>query len=188
MGYFANTVAAYLAGQTINVAWLVEFDFTSVTVRCWQGYGAINAGGYSWDGIGELGAISGLESAIGAIAPQVSFQLSGVSPTLITEAMSASSEVKGRNVTVYIQFFDQAMQPLDNPYAIFCGLMDVMKVKADGPATRTIELTAEGLFSRRGVPPWGYLSASSQRALYPGDAALDMMQQMQNISTGWPWL
>jgi hypothetical protein len=188
MSYFVSTVAAYLAGQTVNASFLVEFDFADQTVRLWPGLGDLYAGGQTWAGIGQLGSISGIESAIGDAAPQVTFGLSGVDPSLVAEALADSANVKGRNVPVFLQFFDGAMQTLNVPYSIYAGIMDVTKIKADGPATRTIELTSETLFTRRGVPPWGYLSASSQRGLYPGDAGLDMMTQMQNISTGWPWL
>ncbi|PNG27000.1 hypothetical protein [Methylocella silvestris] len=188
MAFFVNTVAAYVSGQIVQAALLVAFEFADQTVRVWSGLGDLAAGGETWSGIGELGSISNIESAIGDVAPQVTFSLSGVDPSLIAEALANSGNVKGRNVTVYLQFFDSAMQPLDCPYAIYLGLMDVMKVKADSPTQRIVELTSETLFTRRGVAPWGYLSSSSQRGLYPSDAGLDYMSAMQNVTTGWPWL
>jgi len=188
MGYFVDTVAAYLAGQMVRAAWLVEFDFTSETMRLWQGFGDIVAGGETWSGLGELGSISGLESPVNGNAPNVTFTLSGVSPDIVSKAVNSSAEVKGRPVTIFIQFFDASWQVLDAPYAIFAGVMDSMKGSMDGPSTRTISLTAEGLWTRRIVVPWGYLNASSQRGRYPGDAGCDMVQQITNISTGWPWL
>ncbi len=100
--------------------------------------------------------------------------------------MNSSSEVKGRDATVLIQFFDANMQTLDAPYALWAGTMDLMTIKASGPATRTIELTAETLFTRRGVPPWGYLSDRSQQGLYPGDTGLDQMASMPWRSVSWP--
>jgi len=188
MGYFVQTAAAYLAGREVRAAWLAEFAFASEAMRLWQGFGDIVAGGETWSGLGEFGSISGLESPVNGNAPNVTFTLSGVSSDIVSKATSATTEVRGRPVTLFVQFFDGAWQVLDQPYAIFSGVMDQMTIRADGPATRTIDLTAESLWTRRLVVPWGYMSATSQRARYPGDTGFDLMQQMTNISTGWPWL
>lgn len=188
MAFFNSTIAALLAGQTVSAALLVKFDFLSGTMRLWQGFGDLVAGAQTWNGIGQLGSISGIESAIGDAAPKITFMLSGVDGGLVFEALSNSKEVKFRPVTIFLQFFDSSMQAMDSPYAIYLGIMDVMKIKVDGPKTRIIELTSESIFTRRGIPPWGYLSSASQRGLYPGDAGLDMIQQMASVSTGWPWL
>lgn len=188
MGYFDSTIAAYLAGQAVSVAILVELDFLSSTVRMWSGVGDLYVGGQTWKGIGQLGQITGLESVIGDAAPVVTFTLSGVDPLLVGEALGASNEVKNRNCTISLQFFDANLAPLDSTYAIYVGVMDVMKIKADGPGKRTIELTSESIFSRRGFPVWGWLSQVSQQQLYPGDNGLAAMTLMQNVTTGWPWL
>jgi hypothetical protein len=183
---FPSTVDAALAGKVIRNARLVRFDFASATVRLWQGHGDLLAGGKIWKGGGELGSISGLEIPIGDAAPVVTFSLSGVNQSLIAEALSTPSEYKDQPVAVYYHFFDQDWAPLDSPQAIFLGRMDVMKVKTTGPTKRTIELTAEGLFTQRGKAPWGYLSDSSQQGLFPGSRGLDQMAKMANFSAIWP--
>jgi hypothetical protein len=85
--------------------------------------------------------------------------------------MNTSAEVYGRDVNVYIQFFDANFRPLDNPYVCWAGMMDVMHVKHNVD-TCTIELTAESLFFRRSLAPLGILSDRDQNRFYPGDTGL----------------
>lgn len=187
MGYFPATIAAALAGSTVRHGVLVHFDFLTEPARLWLGHGLLSAGGNEWRGLGELGSISGIESAIGGTAPVVTFGLSGVAPSIVSAALNSSDEVKGRDVTIFMQFFDEHMQTLDAPYSIWAGTMDLMRVKAEGPTSRVIELTAETLFTRRSVPPWGYLSDRDQQRLYPGDRGLEEVAAMASKTVTWPY-
>lgn len=189
MGFFPDTIAARLSGRVVRVARLVQLDFADETGRYWEGGTGILAtnDGNRWLGAGELGSISGVESALGGTAPQVTLTLSGASSTHIRESIAAETNVKGRDATIFVQFFDEeTLAPLDNPYAVFLGIMDVMTIKTDGPTTWTIELTVESLFTKRAMPPWGYLSDRSQQAKYPGDTGLSEMGHMRFDMPFWP--
>src|SRR5215207_9670826 len=120
MGFFPGAIAALLAGNPLRASPLVYFDFLDDPVGVWTGYGRLSAeDGKTYSGLGELGSISGLESAIGAQAPDVTFSLSGVDPSIIIPTLNASDQVKDRPVIVYMQFFDDAWQTVDPPYAIW---------------------------------------------------------------------
>lgn len=186
MGFFPQTIAEHLAKRVVRASYLVHFAFATTPMRVWIGTGALVSGGQTWSGIGTLGSISGIESALGGTAPVVTFGLSGVDPTAVAKALDASDEVKGRDVTIFLQFFDDASQPLDAPYAVYAGTMDVMRVKAQGPTERTVEVTAETLFARRALPPFGYLSDRDQQRLYPGDRGLEYMPSMAAKTVNWP--
>jgi hypothetical protein len=186
MSFFSETAAAVLADRTVRLAPLVLTDFTSQAMRFWLGRGGLDAGGQSWSGLGELGSISGLEIPLGGTAPVTTLGLSGVKPELVAKALDAASEVKGRPAVIYLQFFDSAWQVLDSPYAILSGQMDRMSVSATGPLTRTVEVSVEWLFTRRAIPPYGFLSDRDQRGLYAGDRGLEQMAAMQNKTAVWP--
>lgn len=186
MSLFPAVIDAALAERVVRNALLVRFDFASTTTRLWMGHGDILAGGQIWRGAGQLGSVSGLESPIGDSAPVVTFTLSGVDQSLVAEAISTPSEYKDQPVAVFFQFFDEDWAPLDNPQAIFLGRMDVMKIKTTGPTKRTIEVTAEGLFTQRGHSPWAYLSDNSQQARFPGSRGLDQIHKTANQSVIWP--
>lgn len=186
MAFFSETAAVALAGGVVRVATLVRLDFASETMRLWAGFGQLAAGGFTWSGLGELGTISGLEIPLGSTAPVTTLGLSGVEPALVAKALAASDEVKGRPAVISLQFFDEAWQVLDQPYAIMSGVMDVMSIAAPDPETRTIEVTVEWLLARRVVPPFGMLSDRDQKSRFPGDRGLEQMPAMQNKSVSWP--
>ncbi|MET8524105.1 hypothetical protein [Nocardioides sp. NPDC004968] len=186
MPFFSETAAAALAGRTVRASQLVFLDFATAPMRVWLGFGPLVAGGFTWSGLGELGSISGLESPLGGTAPVTTLALSGVKPELISAARDASAEVTGRSAIVSIQFFDDAWQPLDAPYAIMSGIMDRISIAAPDVDTRQVQVSVEWLFTRRAIPPFGMLSDRDQKALFPGDRGLEQMSAMQNKSTVWP--
>lgn len=186
MPFFSETAAAALAKRTVRASLLVHLGFTSQDMRVWLGRGALSAGGFTWSGLGELGSVSGIEVPLGDSAPVTTLGLSGVAPDLVAKALDASAEVKGRPATVFLQFFDEDFQTLDNPYALMSGAMDRISIAAPDAATRRIEVTVEWLFTRRAIPPFGMLSDRDQKSLYPGDRGLEQVAAMQNKSTTWP--
>lgn len=186
MPAFSATVAAMLAGQVVRFAVLLFADFKTEPVRYWLGHGDLSAGGYVWKGAGQVISMTGLEEAIGGIAPQATFTLSGVDPSLLNDALHASDEVKDRDIVVYLQFFDENGQNLDQPYALYSGIMDVMSVRYSGPTSASISVTAERLFARRGAPFWGNLADRDQQRLFPGDRGLDRIAQIPSKVATWP--
>jgi hypothetical protein len=186
MGYFPSTAAAVLAGSVVRCDLLVFFDFLTTPMRLWQGFGTLHTlDGHDWQGLGELGHIGDLESAIGGTSPNVTFTLSGVDPSILAEALNSSEEVFGRDVNVYMQFFTEDFQPLDPPYVVFAGLMDTLRVK-QSVETVSVELSAETLFARRTLPPYGNLSGRDQHKLFPGDTGLDSMPELISLTAIWP--
>lgn len=186
MGYFPGARAADLASRIVRCDLLVKFDFASGAMRLWQGWGTLSTlDGHDWQGIGQLGQIGDLESTIAGNAPQATFNLSGVDPAIMAHAMNTSDEVYGRDVNVYIQFFDFQFKPLDEPYVAWAGTMDVMHVKQTVD-TCVIELTAESIFFRRSSPPLGTLSDRDQRRFYPDDHGLVIMPGMVARTVLWP--
>lgn len=186
MGFFPATVAAQIAGRTVRPAVLAMFDFASNPMRLHLGSGKLRAGGQVYDGIGQFGSISGLEQSIGGTAPVATFTLSGVDAAIVAAARNGSDEVKGRQVTVLVQFYDEGYAPLDAPLIVYVGEMDLMKIALRGPTKATVSVTAETVFTRHGLPMWGTLSNADQNRLYPGDRGLEMVAQIPFKTAIWP--
>jgi hypothetical protein len=192
MSFFSDTVAAVAAGRTVNASLLVFMDFAGGERRWWTGYGNLEAGGFTWEGAGELVGIEGLQTAIGTAAPQTTFQLSGVDSSVVAAVRDASDEVKGRLVRVYIQFFevspagdDQVWANLDEPHTIWTGRMDQIRYTADG-ASRTVTVTAESRWVGRNRPPFGAYTYEDQVARFPGDLGLKQVASLVNKTIRWP--
>ena len=188
MGFFSDTIAAKLAGRVVRLARLVELDFADGVGRYWEGGGGdLMAGGQTWTGTGGLSTISGIESALGGTAPQVTIGLSGVNAMSVARLVSADQDVKGRPAQILIQFFDEAsLAALDQPYSVYVGTMDVMSADIKGPTNSAIQVTCEGLFPGRARPPYGYLSDRSQQGLHPGDTGLSLVSSMRLAQPFWP--
>lgn len=188
MAIFGPAVLAALAGRSIAAVPLVFFDFLSQPMYLWQGHGQLVAGGQTWAGTGDLGTLDGVNSAISDAAQAVTFTLSGVTPAIQGLALSAQSRVRGRTIIVYVQFFDATqMTALGDLLSVWSGVMDVMTFAAQGPASRSITLTAEGDNADRRRPRFGLLTDADQQARYPGDTALRFRPAMRFKTLRQPW-
>lgn len=190
MGFFNSTVEAYAAGRSIAGTVLVFMDFVDAPRRWWPGFGDLVVGGQTWQGTGELISVDGLEQPMGTAAPQTTFTLSGVDSTVVTLARNSAEKVKGRRVVVYVQFFrldgTQSWVALDNPAAVWTGKMDQMKYAAQGPAARSVTVTAESLWVNRSRPPFGLYSNADQIARFSGDRGLEQVSDLVNKTIRWP--
>lgn len=186
MSFLNSTLIAAAAGRTVRAALLVKFEFTSTTKRVWAGFGNLVADGQTWTGLGELGSVEGLEFRADQAAVPLVFKLSGVDSSFTSAAADAEDEVKGNPVTVYLQFFDEDWQTLDNPVAIAAGIMDTMVFDATGPTQRTITLTAEGLFGARGAAPFARYTDRDQQGRFSGDRGCEYVPQLVNMLYQWP--
>jgi len=186
-GYFPDTIAEILAGRTVRCDLLVFFDFLTTPMRLWQGFGTlVTNDANEWSGIGQLGQIGDLESSIGGTSPRAEFTLSGVDPDIVADALAAEDEINNRDVNVYIQFFNNDYTCLDNPYVVWAGIMDNMRIRQAGPDTCTVELSAETIFSRRSLPPLGILSDREHQQFYPGDTGLAGIPSLMSKVAIWP--
>lgn len=177
--------AAALRGDTITAEILAFFDFATAPQRVHSGFGPLSAGGVVWQGMGGLGTVSDIESAVGGIAPVVTFTLSGVGPEIANDVVNAKTEVKGRDCYVYLQLYGPDLTPLGDLYTLYRGVMDRLIHTASDASTWTATLTAETRFSRRGLPPFGNLTDRDQQARYPGDPGLFDVGAMINRRRPW---
>lgn len=185
---FTDTVAAILAGHTVRAAYLVHLDFDGNPMRFWHGgFGRVVSGGQTWRGTGALSSISGLDVGGGTAASQVKFAMSGVDAELLPIALAASNDIKGRDVTVYLQVFGADWLPLDDPMAVYVGEMDTTKIKAS-VQNQSIEVTSETVWVLRSRSIFGWLTTKDQESLYPeiDDLGLEFVPALINKSVIWP--
>lgn len=149
----------------IAQAALVHMDFLDAPQRWWSGFGDLDAGGFRWQGLGDLISVSKIEAAYSISAKQVSFSVAATRE-MLTLALDAKARVRDRRVTVSLQLFS-AEQPIGSPMALYTGTMQRMPWTATGPHQRTITIEAEGLFFRRNAAPRGRWTDTDQRARFP---------------------
>src|SRR5690606_36009119 len=94
----------FLRSGRVGQAALVSMDFLDAPKRWWSGYGDLPAGGFIWQGLGDLISISPIRTSYSISAEQVTFELAAT-PEILALALAAKSRVRDRAVTVYDQLF-----------------------------------------------------------------------------------
>lgn len=196
MGLFPDTIARALGGGRVQCANLALFDFASGPMRLWGGNGMLKTNdGAEWQGLGEWVGISGIEQAVNGEAPEATFTLSGVDAEVIRLARDEfDSEVRGRLVRLYIQFFGvddpddpDNQRPLDLPYPIWAGrcLAPGFEIPPDG-GDRSISVRVESLFSLRSRPRYAMNTDRDQQRRFPGDKGFEFVATLVNKVLTWP--
>ncbi|GAB6842383.1 hypothetical protein HNR00_003591 [Methylorubrum rhodinum] len=192
MPFLTATQAAVAAGRTVRLAVLAYFDFADGPGRYWL-YGAgplVTGDGQTWDGTGTLAQIDGLDVPVGTTAPKATFTMSGVSARIAALARSQSANVRGRDVRVLVQFYVEAtggaIVRLDDPIEVWSGEMDVMSYDALGNGQFSVSVSAEGPWTARNKPPFGFLTDTDQQARFPGDRGLELVASLPGKAINWP--
>lgn len=187
---FSAAAKAQMEGHTVRCDVLVEFQFVSGTVRLWNGFGPLRTlDTKQWLGTAAMGDISGLAQSINGSAPPITVSLSGVDSTFALKAKAEAEEYYNRPLVVFLQFFDESWQCLDNPYGLTMARMaNITSKMEDGPDGKvyTVSLTAETPFAIRRRPPYGYLTDRDQQLRHPGDKGLERVAGIDNKNIVFP--
>lgn len=179
-----------LRSGRIGQAVLVFMDFLDAPKRWWTGFGDMEVGGHTWQGLGDLITISPISTTYQVSAEQVTFDVAAT-PEMLALALNAKDRVRDRSVTVYLQLFAmdgvevegegiESGQPIGSPMALYSGTMQRMPWSATGSNQRTIRIEAEGNFFRRNMAPRGRWTDADQKARYPGDRGLERLPLYAN--------
>lgn len=176
----------------VPVAHLVELDFVTQARRVSNLSHTITTGGHSWFGIRKLGGIEGLEGSGDLAAAQIRVTVSGVDSRFLATAISADrDEYIGRQANVFLQFFDDDHQPLEDPIARVSYIIDgieISRVPMDGGGTRrTISVTATNMFYGRGIPRASRFTNVDQQQRYRGDRGLSYLSDLIDTNIPFPW-
>lgn len=180
-------IAAQMAGRTVRLSLLMHFDFLSQPMRVWPGDYDITSGGHTWLGrpFAMVSVDPGTPSKDGAAEP-FSVGVSGVDAAFLTRARAEESDAVGRRLSLYLQFFDEAWQPLDGPISLRRGRMVGFSYAGAGSGTRSLTVRAEGALVARGRPPLTYLSDATQQSRFAGDVGCEFIPSLQHSDVVWP--
>lgn len=184
---FESIVTASLAGGRLQADLLVFMDFLDATKRFWTGWGLLEVGGYTWQGMSGLVGIDGLQQASGTVAAETTFTLSGVDADIVAAAVDAAHRAVNRRVQVLLQAFDVSgnHQPIGDPFVIWSGTMDQPRFVADS-GMRQVAITAYNLMTRRNSPPHGLYTDRDQQARHPGDLGMAHIPKLAQKTIRWP--
>lgn len=191
MGFFSATQQAAAEGRVVALAILARFDFAEGEARFWlNGSGVLVVDSEQWQGIGTLVSVGTIETGEGDSADRMTITLSGVNSAVVALAAEAES-VRGRDVTLYGQFFDTATRAeLDDKFIIpAADVMDTVGYAAEGPSQRSVTITAESIWTARNVAKYAMYSVGDQEARFAGDGvSMTFIPALRHKQTKWPIL
>lgn len=160
----------------------IELQFASGTLRLHNGCGSYVWNSFTWLGVGALGSMSEVEETDELSAYQVSYQLSGVDSTILTEALG--EQIYERLAIRYEGFLDDNGALVDTPHELRRDFMDTMEI-ARGGDIDVITLRCESEHIRDTRAPGGMFSDEDQQVLFPGDTGFQYLPQMIDAQVYW---
>lgn len=193
MAFLTAPQAAALAQSTVRLAMLIEMQFASETKRVFNGFGILDAAGATWEGIGGLGSIDGLQQTREPTSEKVTLQLEGVTPGMVALAAHTTADVEGRPCYISNQLFDADWQAIGAPIPLYWGTMQRLIVKrtrasADGSSggTRILKLEIENPFAGRARASGRRYTDADQKARHPGDQFCRFVPLQRSQTITWP--
>ena len=179
-----GAVATAIAQPNVGLLLFVEMLFDSAPLRvCSAGYN-VDWNGFTWQGVGALGALEEVKEAEGGEVTGLGFVISGVPSSHI--AIALGENYQGRVVNVYIGFLNLPTHAiLADPVLEWSGRLDQMTVADEGEFA-TIRVTAENELFDFARPAPLYWSNEDQQKLYPGDRGLEFAAQLTERALVWP--
>jgi hypothetical protein len=135
----SNDMVTEVSASQLTPILLASLEFSPV-IYLWSGYGNLVYNSITYLGTGEFGTISPIEETTDLSSRGISLELSGVSTTLIAEALT--EDYQGKNCTVLFGALNSSAALVSTPITIFSGRMDVMNISDDG-TSQTLTMTAE---------------------------------------------
>lgn len=177
MNFFTPDQLALLSATTVRVDTLCKFDFTSGAKYAWNGNTELTVDGNTYLPMKGYGRIEGLGLAGGTLSEAVTLSLDGLPNQpldFLGSALSETSEVDQRMLTISLQLFDEDWQTIGVPIPVFLGFMQPPSVtrspmQGTEGGVQSITLAAENIFFGRSRPPYGRNTDRDQQARSPGD-------------------
>lgn len=144
----------------------VMLEMPGYTARLWTGVGDLQMLGQTFQGVGDLGGISGIESATSTISPRVTLEMSGLDPVYLDEV--SDYVIQDSPVWVWFGLLNRETgQLLADPRLEFYGVIDQPKIKIDRELLVTLECVGGAEHAMRINP--GRRNPAHHEAIWPGD-------------------
>lgn len=170
-----------LQAEESEPALMVALYFDSGTIRMWTGVTDLSYGGNTWQGAGKILSVSFIDESKEISAKGITLGLNGIDSGVISDALTES--YRGRKVEIFLAFLSSGSIVAD-PYSVFVGYMDTMKISDSGD-TCDIALTAESRLVDLQRPRLRRYTGEDQKIDYPSDRGLDFVTSIQDVKIKW---
>jgi len=166
-----------LEKPVIRRAFFAEFHFASGIQRVSNFNLAYTWGGYTWGGMGELGAIDQVQESESIASRPLNFTLNAVNPAWLAEGVGPVEDYRGLNAKMYFCPLDENYNLIDTPEVCWRGVMDTVTIGIDGDQGSILlksETSAYGLKRQAAIR----MNAAQQKKKYPTDTGFDYLTDL----------
>jgi hypothetical protein len=171
-----------LVAPNIRPVLLLKLQFNSAASYVWSGIGTLAWNGQQWTGLGHLGTISAIEESSEIKATNVTFQLTGIDPADLRQALNEVRQ--GNPVQLWFGTLGDNNNVIADPLQIFAGRMDVPTID-EGTATSTISLSVENRLIDLNRSRERRYTNQDQQIDHPGDLGFQFVQLIQYWNGTW---
>lgn len=178
----ATALINEVKAPSLSPVLLYEGLFESGAVRFWNGLGNLTAFGNTYSGSGNLLSISEYQETQDLQARGITFTLTGIPSNLLSIALQ--EPYQGKEASIYFGALDDTGVLVSDPYKVFSGFMDVMKI-VDGGEYGQIQVTAENkavILTRKKDRRY---TPEDQKSDYVGDLGFDYVPLNQDREIIW---
>lgn len=179
--FSAGLIAALTADHT-RARYFAEFEFDGGTERLWTGLGTATALGQSWEGVGSLASIDGLEEGIELSPYALKLGLSRLDSTYANLAIN--EDYHNRPVRLYLGAIDDAGD-LVTPALVFSGEMIDVEATVASDDGDVIMLTCENELARLDRSANLRYTDTQLQADHSGDLGLEYLAQIADHQAEW---
>lgn len=187
-----GTASARLANAVRGVAWLVELEFSTGTLRYTTFPQSLVISGNTYTGLGTLATVSAVSESENADAEKITLGFSIVSTTMLGATLGNVESYRGLPAHLWLQLFDDAFQPAGAPVKRWSGTMDRVIVnrtpsnRAGGSSIGVLEMQCSryGMARARNAPGLRLNHAQQQKA-YAGDLGLEYVAKLVEQPALW---
>lgn len=175
-------LAAIAAGHT-RLRYFAEFEFDGGTTRLWTGLGQISALSQTWDGVGSLASIEGLEEGEDLSPFALKLGLSRIDSSF--SALALSEEFHNRPVRVYVGALGDDGLLVASPAQWFSGVMIDVEATVGSPDGEVVVVTCENELARLDRSPSLKYTNTQQQIDFSGDLGLEYVTQVADHRPVW---
>lgn len=174
-------VQAAIAQPQIVMLLFVELDFASGFLRLTTAGHDVTWNGYTWTGVGMLGAVEAVQEDTALQANGIRLTLSGVDSAII--AIALQEHYQGRAANLWLGFFNTSGAIVADPLLVFAGRMDHMQA-VDGD-TAAVTLYLENDLVAWDRPEVRRFTDADQKRDYPDDRGFEFVTAAATSTLTW---
>ena len=172
-----------VAAKSLSPIVFIEADFDSGTMYLWNGVGPFSWNGQTWTGAGHILTISRVQETAKVRAAGMTFRIADLpvdhtDPNNIVR-LARRENYQDRPVKAWLGALDSANAVVVDPYQMFTGRMDQMRI-VDNGATAEVTLTAENRLVALRRPNVRRRTHEDQQIDFPGDKGFEFVAQLQD--------